>query len=155
MAQVLAWPVRLLLVFHLFRGADITHTTICLRASSGLRMNLRVRRVTWLSDILSVGCRNNRRKLRGKEVDNCAPDDSAKFAQARTCVWMFPQPSLPPAKSHEIHHAALFAWFASMLILSIKVSQGRPWCSLKKKEEIVTRSAWWSTAYLVVRRALY
>ena len=32
-----------------------THTTICLRASSGLRMNLRVRRVTWASDMMAMG----------------------------------------------------------------------------------------------------
>lgn len=31
-----------------------THTTICLRASSGLRMNLRVRRVTWDSDMIAM-----------------------------------------------------------------------------------------------------
>jgi len=37
---------------------DVTHTTICLRASSGLRMNLRVRRVTWASDMMAMVCRN-------------------------------------------------------------------------------------------------
>jgi hypothetical protein len=31
------------------------YTTICLRMSSGLRMNFRVRRVTWPSDMLAVG----------------------------------------------------------------------------------------------------
>ena len=35
-------------------AGECTHTTICLRPSSGLRMNLRVRRVTWPSDIIAV-----------------------------------------------------------------------------------------------------
>ena len=33
-----------------------THTTICLRPRSGLRMNLRVRRVTWPSDMIAADC---------------------------------------------------------------------------------------------------
>ena len=35
-------------------GRGFTHTTICLRPSRGLRMNLRVRRVTWPSDMITV-----------------------------------------------------------------------------------------------------
>ena len=43
-----------------------THTTICLRPSSGLRMNLRVRRVTWPSDMMAVVCVSTGRVVGGR-----------------------------------------------------------------------------------------
>ncbi len=45
---------RFLLIFFLTGIGGKTHTTICLRPSRGLRMNLRVRRVTWASAMVVV-----------------------------------------------------------------------------------------------------
>ena len=74
-------------------GGSWTHTTICLRPSRGLRMNLRVRRVTWDSDMvrvvdLSLGERMSGRRAREERFTKFVVEICLKFAHPIR-VWIF------------------------------------------------------------------